>query len=490
MYPLLILILILLSLSPQIWYSDINTTSLYDIGNAHYSYVPDQDTIHKTIESLSLQNPNRWLLLGEIKVQEGTYAGAELAYREGLNISHRDPNLLNSLGLSLISQGRYAEAIDPLIRATEEKQHAAPFYTNLGTAYALQEQYSSAIVSYQKAVQLSPSYLLAWNNLGLAYLKNGNGRSAQESYLASLAIQPDDPVAWINLGHALTLEHHYTEAESAYRYALTLHPSETDRKEAERSLNNVTQNLTKPSPVLDSKSADRINSALHSSGIVNPPVIYPSIIPIPNSSRQAEIPVNMSFSVRNELHTVQADVNQSLFLGAQAAYKGVLFNIDPPVGTREERRRFYTSFIREPYNQPLIASIHDSIQEIHTKTGNTLSFAEIATAYVRSIGTDLTSTELKYPAETLVLHAGDCDDKSILLAAILLHHGNDVAIFEFPSHVAVGVSGIGPEYRNSGYTIIEMTDELPIGTTRPEYETHPVLVLPILSGDSAWMHKP
>ena len=45
----------------------------------------------------------------------------------------------------------------------------------------------------------------------------------------------------------------------------------------------------------------------------------------------------------------------------------------------------------------------------------------------------------RYPIETLVDRGGDCEDKSILLAALLRELGCEVVLMEFPNHVAVGV---------------------------------------------------
>lgn len=44
-----------------------------------------------------------------------------------------------------------------------------------------------------------------------------------------------------------------------------------------------------------------------------------------------------------------------------------------------------------------------------------------------------------YPTETLYLHKGDCEDKSILLCSILLSMGYDSVLLDYPGHIAVGV---------------------------------------------------
>jgi hypothetical protein len=47
----------------------------------------------------------------------------------------------------------------------------------------------------------------------------------------------------------------------------------------------------------------------------------------------------------------------------------------------------------------------------------------------------------KYPLETLVEKKGDCEDQSILAAALLAAMGYEVALLILPIHVALGVAG-------------------------------------------------
>ena len=44
-----------------------------------------------------------------------------------------------------------------------------------------------------------------------------------------------------------------------------------------------------------------------------------------------------------------------------------------------------------------------------------------------------------YPAETLYLRAGDCEDSAVLLASIYLAMGLDAVLLDFPGHMAAGV---------------------------------------------------
>ncbi|MGC9104605.1 MAG: transglutaminase-like domain-containing protein [Candidatus Methanodesulfokora sp.] len=71
----------------------------------------------------------------------------------------------------------------------------------------------------------------------------------------------------------------------------------------------------------------------------------------------------------------------------------------------------------------------------------------------------------KYPAETLITNGGDCEDTSILAAALLRKMGYKVALIFLPyeEHAAVGVAGpfSGSYYEVDGvkYFYLETTGE-------------------------------
>ncbi|ABO35412.1 hypothetical protein MmarC5_1110 [Methanococcus maripaludis C5] len=71
----------------------------------------------------------------------------------------------------------------------------------------------------------------------------------------------------------------------------------------------------------------------------------------------------------------------------------------------------------------------------------------------------------RYPLETLVDMGGDCEDKSVLTAALLNELDYDVVLIELSDHMAVGIScnediyGSYYEYNGKQYYYIETTDE-------------------------------
>ena len=86
---------------------------------------------------------------------------------------------------------------------------------------------------------------------------------------------------------------------------------------------------------------------------------------------------------------------------------------------------------------------------------------ELMMVYVQSLRY-VTSPEnpAKYPVETVVEGAGDCDDKSLLLAGLLSRAGYKVALLSFgqEAHMAIGIGTDGADYKQTGYAFIETTN--------------------------------
>ncbi|MBM3158035.1 MAG: hypothetical protein FJ004_12250 [Chloroflexi bacterium] len=90
----------------------------------------------------------------------------------------------------------------------------------------------------------------------------------------------------------------------------------------------------------------------------------------------------------------------------------------------------------------------------------------------------------RYPIETLFDRGGDCEDTSILTAALLDRMGYDVALIELPKHMAVGVAvnAFGRYYTYGGkrYFYLETTGEgWKIGEMPNEYLNAPAYIYPL-----------
>lgn len=92
----------------------------------------------------------------------------------------------------------------------------------------------------------------------------------------------------------------------------------------------------------------------------------------------------------------------------------------------------------------------------------------------------------KYPLETLAEDSGDCEDFSILGAAILKVMGYDVALLFLPGHAALGVAGATgipgayAESEGKRYYYVEMTSTgWKIGEIPSEYKDSAITVVPV-----------
>lgn len=108
-------------------------------------------------------------------------------------------------------------------------------------------------------------------------------------------------------------------------------------------------------------------------------------------------------------------------------------------------------------------------------------YVELIARFVQQIPYGVTDNQVYLPVEVVAEGSGVCDDKSVLLAALLLHERYDTAIwvYDAQAHAAVGVRCSGPGTLGSGYALIE--------TTRVAYVGE---VTGSLGSRAAWRRKP
>lgn len=153
---------------------------------------------------------------------------------------------------------------------------------------------------------------------------------------------------------------------------------------------------------------------------------------------------------------------------------------------------YYLSFITDPQMDLVYSATADALRaEAPITSEKTDEYLEYLTVYVQSIPyeTSPDETEPKFAVETVIETAGDCDDKSILLAGLLSRQGYNVSLLYFPadSHMAVGVAADEPGYRDSGYLFIEPTNLSLIGIPPETYEngktlTSELFIIPVGDG--------
>jgi len=137
--------------------------------------------------------------------------------------------------------------------------------------------------------------------------------------------------------------------------------------------------------------------------------------------------------------------------------------------------------VREAYVRNVVAAtsasgtvrqIADQLRRMRTRLAlDDDSYVELVARFVQEIPYGTIDAEVKLPAEVATQGSGVCDDKSVLLAAVLVHEGYDTAVWAFDSqaHVAVGVRCLGSGMRGSRYAYIETTTPAYIGQVSGTY---------------------
>lgn len=162
------------------------------------------------------------------------------------------------------------------------------------------------------------------------------------------------------------------------------------------------------------------------------------------------------------------------------------------------RRHDYWNFVGDPYSNNSVSFVTDLLTNISEREGyGEYGKVEFAIAFVQSLPytfDDVTTPfddYPRFPSETIYADGGDCEDTSILMAAILKKMGYDVVLLQLPRHVAVGVycdpsdfSYQVTSYPSNGrdYCYLETTGEgYKIGELPDEYTGVKVTVIPLRS---------
>ena len=220
----------------------------------------------------------------------------------------------------------------------------------------------------------------------------------------------------------------------------------------------------------------------------HPDVVYPHIGPlIPGAS-----PILVDYQWRFEKgeESIDLPVNGSVYLAAKRADKNATLYKDLP--ETEWMQGYYRAFINDPAQEGLYQALAQEFRKIRDREGlDDNRYLELMTVFVQSIPyrTDTDRTLPKFPVETYGDREGDCDDKSLLLAGLLVREGYNVSLLYFgpENHVAVGVLGNDAGYRSTGYIYLETTNLSFIGVP-PETLAGGVtldsmpLVIPVGSG--------
>jgi len=143
----------------------------------------------------------------------------------------------------------------------------------------------------------------------------------------------------------------------------------------------------------------------------------------------------------------------------------------------------YSIYVTNPKDDEYINMLIEMVRNFATDAGyDEWETVNLAVSFVQSLPYTVDSITTpydeypRYPIETLVDNGGDCEDTSILMAAILNEMGYGTVLLSLPHHMAVGVlgeegiSGVYFPHNNGNYYYLETTgSDWEIGELPPEY---------------------
>lgn len=198
---------------------------------------------------------------------------------------------------------------------------------------------------------------------------------------------------------------------------------------------------------------------------LRPAAVYPSIMPSPqvNETEYSDF----VFSFENGTYRLRVPVDTAVYVGARNGSKNAVLyeNLPEDVWMAD----YYRAFIDDPHQEALYGQFLLAFSEFREKKDlDSDRYVELVTTFVQAIPYEYhpDDTPPKFPVETVAEGTGDCDDKSLLLAAVLSRSGYDVVLLYFvnSSHMAVGVAGDHNTFGSTGYLYIETTEIRPVGS--------------------------
>lgn len=198
--------------------------------------------------------------------------------------------------------------------------------------------------------------------------------------------------------------------------------------------------------------------------LLGPPVEYPAIVRAPDAG--APIPAEETFRFESGTATVGVLLDAGVYRGAERAPEEVLLRAAVPEEEWVAGR--YLAQLDDPAQDRFWADLLGAFRAERDRLGldDDRYLELLATAVQQLPYVTAPGTASRFPVETWGDQAGDCDDKSLLLAGLLAREGYRVALLLFlpEAHMAVGV-GCAPEfaYNGTGYAYLEATNTSFVG---------------------------
>jgi len=220
-------------------------------------------------------------------------------------------------------------------------------------------------------------------------------------------------------------------------------------------------------------------------------VVVPHIVV--GTAESSPIMASHSFPFETGTVTISIPVDGAVYNAARSTDKSVSVygNVTESVWVADS----YQEMVNDPAQNQMYADLISQFRKIRDTEGlSSDEYLELMATYTQSLTYETTpDNPTKYPVETVVDGAGDCDDKSVLLAGLLSREGYNVSLLLFSpeSHMALGVGSPDSLYKQTGFAYLETTNLSYVGVPPDQLEggtvlTSQPLVIPIGNGTTQY----
>ena len=200
-----------------------------------------------------------------------------------------------------------------------------------------------------------------------------------------------------------------------------------------------------------------------------------------------------TFPFENNQVTITVPVDAAVYSAAKSTDKtvSVYGNVTESVWVTDS----YLELVNDPAQEQMYTDLIAQFRKIRDEEGLTSDeYLELMATYIQSLTYENNpETPTKYPVETVVDGAGNCGDKSVLLAGLLSREGYKVSLLLFTPevHMAVGVGSTDSLYKDTGYAYLETTNLSYVGVPPDELEggvslTSEPMVIPVGNGTTLY----
>jgi tetratricopeptide (TPR) repeat protein len=144
------------------------------------------------ITRIDSKNPDGWVNLGRVAVQEGDMARARSVLEKALQLK---PDLARAnyfFARVLRAEGNYGAAADRLLKVIAQYPQDRVVLNDLGRIYFLQRKYADGVNQLEKVLKIDPEDLQAHYNLMLCYQGLGKSTKAQQEKELYLRFKADE----------------------------------------------------------------------------------------------------------------------------------------------------------------------------------------------------------------------------------------------------------------------------------------------------------